>query len=106
MYDLSVLRQGKKGSASIGVDDIMVFTPKPGERGVDTVLFTICAAQCPNVCDTAWVAFKLSDEEAICELEKIDPRAIFPEGITPNQDGYNDELVSGSWINWVAIQLH
>ncbi len=54
MYDLSVLRQGKKGCASIGVDDIMViYTPKSGERGVDTVLYTICAAECPNACDTS-----------------------------------------------------
>lgn len=93
LVELNVLQQGKKGSGSIGVDHVLIYTPKAGQRGADTLYYSICAAECPNACDTSWVAFVLNDEAAICELEKIDPRAIFPEGITPNNDGYNDQLV-------------
>lgn len=93
LYEIDVLRQGKKGSANIGVDHILLYTPKAGESGLDTVYYTICAAECPNACDTNWVAFVLTNADAICELEKIDPRVIFPEGITPNDDGYNDALI-------------
>ncbi|WP_373553581.1 gliding motility-associated C-terminal domain-containing protein [Haliscomenobacter sp.] len=93
LVELNVLQQGKKGSASIGVDHVLIYTPKAGQSGADTLYYSICAAECPNACDTSWVAFVLNDEAAICELEKIDPRAIFPEGITPNDDGYNDRLV-------------
>ncbi len=93
LVELNVLQQGKKGSSSIGVDHVLIYTPKAGLSGADTLYYSICAAECPNACDTSWVAFVLNDEAAICELEKIDPRAIFPEGITPNDDGYNDQLV-------------
>lgn len=93
LYEMDVLRQGKKGSANIGVDHVMLYTPKAGESGPDTVYYTICAAECPTACDTNWVAFVLTNEDAICELEKIDPRVVFPEGITPNDDGYNDALI-------------
>lgn len=93
LYEMDVLRQGKKGSANIGVDHVLLYTPKAGENGPDTVYYTICAAECPNACDTNWVAFVLTNEDAICELEKIDPRVVFPEGITPNDDGYNDALI-------------
>lgn len=93
LVELNVLQQGKKGSGSIGVDNVLIYTPKAGQSGADTLYYSICAAECPNACDTSWVAFVLNDEAAICELEKIDPRAIFPEGITPNDDGYNDQLV-------------
>lgn len=93
LYEMDVLRQGKRGSATIGVDNVLLYTPKTGESGSDTIYYTICAADCPNACDTNWVAFALNNEEAICELEKIDPRVIFPEGVTPNDDGYNDKLI-------------
>jgi gliding motility-associated-like protein len=93
LVELNVLQQGKKGVGSIGVDHVLIYTPKAGQSGADTLYYSICAAECPNACDTSWVAFVLNDEAAICELEKIDPRAIFPEGITPNEDGYNDRLV-------------
>jgi gliding motility-associated-like protein len=93
LVELNVLKQGKKGSGSIGIDNVLIYTPKAGQSGADTLYYSICAAECPNACDTSWVAFVLDDEAAICELEKIDPRAIFPEGITPNDDGYNDRLV-------------
>lgn len=93
LVELNVLQQGKKGSGSIGVDNVLIYTPKAGQSGADTLYYSTCAAECPNACDTNWVAFVLNDEAAICELEKIDPRAIFPEGITPNDDGYNDQLV-------------
>ncbi|MDX2071877.1 MAG: gliding motility-associated C-terminal domain-containing protein [Haliscomenobacter sp.] len=93
LVELNVLQQGKKGSGSIGVDHVLIYTPKAGQSGADTLYYSICAAECPNACDTSWVAFVLNDEAAICELEKIDPRAIFPEGITPNDDGFNDRLV-------------
>lgn len=93
LVELNVLQQGKKGAGSIGVDNVLIYTPKAGQSGADTLYYSTCAAECPNACDTSWVAFVLNDEAAICELEKIDPRAIFPEGITPNDDGYNDQLV-------------
>jgi gliding motility-associated-like protein len=93
LVELDVLQQGKKGAGSIGADNVLIYTPKAGQSGADTLYYSICAAECPNACDTSWVAFVLNDEVAICELEKIDPRAIFPEGITPNDDGYNDRLV-------------
>ena len=93
LVELNVLQQGRKGSGSIGIDNVLIYTPKAGQSGADTLYYSTCAAECPNACDTSWVAFVLNDEAAICELEKIDPRAIFPEGITPNNDGYNDQLV-------------
>jgi gliding motility-associated-like protein len=60
--------------------------------GEDRLTYRICLQQCPNLCDTAIVRWTIEEEEGICNLEKIDPRVIFPEGITPNGDGYNEAL--------------
>ncbi len=80
------------GNARVLPDNTIEYSAKEGS-GVDEFIYEVCLANCLDVCDEAIVRINVKgNEENICELEKIDPRVVFPEGITPNNDGFNDAL--------------
>ena len=58
-----------------------------GAVGVDNFSYTICNAECPNLCDMANVEIRVTEVQI-----NLDSLSI-PNGITPNGDGRNDQLV-------------
>jgi gliding motility-associated-like protein len=92
-FRLSVLSNPKQGQVFVNNDNTIRYTPNAGANGSDQFTYTLCQNQCVQVCDTALVKVKFVDDNAPCDLEKIDPNTVFPEGITPNGDQYNEFLV-------------
>jgi large repetitive protein len=92
-FRLSILSNPKQGQVLVNNDNTIRYTPNASAKGSDQFTYTICQNQCTRVCDTALVKINFEDDSAPCDLEKIDPKAIFPEGITPNGDQFNEFLV-------------
>jgi large repetitive protein len=92
-FRLSILSNPKQGQVFVNNDNTIRYTPNASANGSDQFSYTLCQNQCAQVCDTALVKIKFVDDSAPCDLEKVDPNTIFPEGITPNGDQYNEFLV-------------
>ncbi|MEL7122402.1 MAG: gliding motility-associated C-terminal domain-containing protein [Bacteroidota bacterium] len=89
---LQIVREANKGSIEITNMLTLVYQPDEDELGQDSLLYEVCSASCPLSCDTAMVVIDIEPDEGLCDLEVIDQRVVFPEGITPNNDGYNEYL--------------
>lgn len=86
----SIIRQPALGFAAIdAATGELDYAPNPNTSGFDTLYYTLCLPPCDGqLCDTAAVVIQIVTED--CSLEAEDN--VFPEGITPNGDGYNDQL--------------
>jgi gliding motility-associated-like protein len=85
-------------------DSLSIGAVKATDKGVITyikekcfanqvqILYEICDAICPELCDTAALVVKVEKNEA----ENCDA---VPNGITPNGDGVNDQLVFDLLLN-------
>ena len=78
------------GMASIDLfSGELTYTSNAYEVGIDTFSYVLCQAICDgHLCDTAMVFIEIIEMDCSLEAEGN----IFPEGITPNGDGYNDYL--------------
>ncbi len=83
---VTILQAPVNGTASITPLNEISYTSESGER--DSLVYMLCSAEC-NLCDTATVFFHNSSDP--CDLDAA-PDNLFPEGITPNGDGYNEAL--------------
>ncbi|NUO02354.1 MAG: Ig-like domain-containing protein [Saprospiraceae bacterium] len=86
---LTLVQQPSQGIAAIDAENRILYTPNGNAVGFDTLVYQICQEDCDFLCDTAMVIF--SNESEICDLNAA-PENVFPEGITPNGDGYNEQL--------------
>lgn len=59
------------------------YYPRSGFFGFDTLYYTLCDIQCTNSCDTVEVVI-----EVVADFE-----CFIPQGISPNGDNINDEMV-------------
>ncbi len=87
---IRILKTPMLGTAQLLTNDEIRYEAFEEESGRDTLMYQICLDACPTLCDTALVVWQIGSD--ICDLENVDPRVIFPEGITPNGDGYNEAL--------------
>jgi gliding motility-associated-like protein len=65
------------------------------ELGTDEIQYELCTSGCLS-CDTAILRITVTSDGSICDLVDL-PDNIFPEGITPNGDGYND------WLEFIVV---
>ena len=79
---ISLIGQPAHGTAAVNADGTISYSPQYSFFGVDTVIYQICDAACPNSCDTA-----LLFVEVVANFE-----CFIPNGISPNNDGINDIL--------------
>lgn len=87
-----VITQPAHGSATAGNDNLITYTPTGGYEGLDSLQYTICDSFCDDFCDTAWLY--------------IDVLSFFiPSGISPNDDGVNDNFEIVGLFKFPAHQL-
>ncbi|MEY3050645.1 MAG: hypothetical protein RLY31_430 [Bacteroidota bacterium] len=71
---------------------VIRFEREPCQAGTMEIAYAICDLVCPELCDTAVLTIDIeANPEADCD--KV------PNGITPNGDGVNDELVFDVLLN-------
>ncbi len=87
-----VLRQPSQGSAVFNNQSLLEYIPSPNADGLDSVVYELCYAACPNACDTALAIFRNIRNDDPC-LITGDTSYVFTNGLTPNGDGRNDYLV-------------
>ncbi len=83
-YSLTIIDSTNGGVARIDATaGTLNYTPRSGFFGVDTLYYALCDAQCPNSCDVVEVLI-----EVVTEFE-----CYIPQGLSPNGDGINDQLI-------------
>lgn len=83
-YFLSVVDSTNGGRVQLNqVAGTLNYYPRSGFFGVDTMYYSICDVQCPNSCDTVQVLIEVT----------TDFECFIPQGISPNGDGVNDQLI-------------
>lgn len=83
-YSLSVIDSTDGGTVQLNqAAGTLNYYPRAGFFGVDTMYYSICDVQCPNSCDTIQVLIEVT----------TDFECFIPQGISPNGDGINDQLI-------------
>jgi gliding motility-associated-like protein len=87
-----IIRQPKLGSVNINNQNRIEYTAFSSSDGPDTLVYEICYSNCLESCDTATVLFRTINNDNPCVITS-DTSNILTNGITPNDDGFNDNLV-------------
>ena len=77
---VALIGQPPHGFAEVNPDYSVNYEPEAGYHGTDSVQYMYCRADCPDMCDTAWIYFI------------IEPDIFVPDLITPNGDDINDSF--------------
>jgi gliding motility-associated-like protein len=89
---LGLVSQPFSGAVSLSADGALVFAKEKCQAGLVEIEYEVCSIGCPDLCDTAAVNITIEvDENEGCDE--------VPNGITPNGDGVNDELVFNQLLN-------
>jgi gliding motility-associated-like protein len=87
-----IIRPPKKGTVNLGTNNQLLYQPALQVEGLDTLIYSLCYEECPQVCDSAMVIFQILSESDPCFITG-DTTNLFTNGLTPNNDGMNDKLV-------------
>jgi gliding motility-associated-like protein len=86
-WDFFLLKKPLKGELTLDAGGIVTYLPYRNAFGKDELVYKICSAPCPLVCDTALVSLFIEGGSG-------DPADCFvPNLVTPNADGENDTFV-------------
>jgi gliding motility-associated-like protein len=89
---------GQPKTLNLQGDGQLTYGREKCRAGVIEVPYEICDNSCPGLCDTALVIITVeADPSADCDF--------VPNGITPNGDGLNDELVFDILLNNPASEF-
>jgi len=83
-YEIKVISQPKLGKLDSLKNGIATYEVARGIFGDDQFTYVICSKSCRDLCDTAVVNIKITNDP--------DYRPLTPNAITPNGDGKNDQL--------------
>jgi large repetitive protein len=87
-----VPKPGLIGKVSTGATGEIIFIKEKCFVGKVEVPYVICDASCPDLCDTALLIINV-------EADLTEDCDDVPNGITPNGDGVNDELIFDILLN-------
>jgi gliding motility-associated-like protein len=82
-YTLVVVQPPVRGNALHAGNGVFRYSPNVGYVGPDSLVYRICAAECPDACSEAVVRIQVGDETD----------CFVPTLFTPNGDGVNDVLI-------------
>lgn len=80
---ITIITPPANGSASYDGNGVFTYTSNNGFMGLDSLIYEICDAVCPDACERATIYFWINDKSPVD----------VPNGFTPNGDGYNDFFV-------------
>jgi len=85
-YDFIITKYPDFGRLTEERDGTIKYVPKNNYFGEDNFRYKLCSATCEEVCDTAMVTLRVENVSGsdICFV---------PNGVTPNSDNVNDQLV-------------
>ena len=86
----SVAESSRKGEAFIE-ENTLIYFHDWNEFGLDSMQIQYCDAQCQQLCTSTWISVEVKGTEEFCD-PTLSRQSIFPGGITPNEDGENDQL--------------
>jgi large repetitive protein len=91
--NLSILSPSVLGGTLIQSGDDLLFARKRCFTGTIDFDYEICSVGCPELCDTASAKIVVEPNDSDEGCDEV------PNGITPNGDGLNDELVFDILLN-------
>ncbi|NJL74429.1 MAG: gliding motility-associated C-terminal domain-containing protein [Saprospiraceae bacterium] len=88
-WDAAITTKPTVGTVTNFVNGVARYTVRTLKDVEDSFVYTICNANCPNLCDSATVSIKvmLPEDGSNPLLDNL------PNSITPNGDGKNDQLI-------------
>jgi gliding motility-associated-like protein len=89
---VKIIEQPKKGESIVNINGSITYIPHERAQYRDQFVYEVCNTA--NLCDSATVA-----------IDVYDPLVI-PDGLSPNGDGVNDELIFGGLSNYPQSQLY
>jgi gliding motility-associated-like protein len=82
-YSIGIVDSALNGNIQLNANGTFNYVPGYIFFGVDSFHYEVCDPICPTICDTATVVLDV----------ELDVRCFIPNGLSPNGDGINDELV-------------
>mgnify|MGYP001375947399 CR=1 FL=1 len=83
-YTITLIQEPAHGDVVYDGQGVFTYTPDPGFRETDRIIYEVCYEDCPGTCDIGLVTIIVRYEIDTCIVTTV---------ITPNEDGINDELV-------------
>lgn len=97
-FTITILQEPLNGTVKyVEKDSIYRYKPTGGFWGTDYLIYEICYDACPTLCSNAIVTFNVNYDPSECVVTTV---------ISPNSDGYNDELVVSCLVNEGAYPLN
>jgi len=89
IYDITILTQPEQGVITIsqGPEGLIIeYIPNGDGIGTDIISYSICPSDCPELCDDI-------NSQGTIEITIIQSECTVNNVITPDNDGFNDELI-------------
>lgn len=89
IYDITILTQPEQGVITIsqGPEGLIIeYLPSGEGTGTDIISYSICPSDCPDLCDDI-------NSQGTIEISIIQSECTVNNVITPDNDGFNDELI-------------
>lgn len=80
---ITIITPPVNGMATYNGNGMFTYTSNNGFMGIDSLVYEICDAICPDACERATIYFWINDKSPVD----------VPNGFTPNGDGHNDYFV-------------
>lgn len=83
-FTINIMSGTDNGTLVNNNDGTFTYTPDEGFGGKEELAYELCYTDCPDLCDMATITLEVGFRTDIC---------IVPTFISPNGDGFNDNLV-------------
>ena len=94
-YTITIVDSTDGGVVQLNSDGTINYWPRSGFFGTDTLRYALCDIDCPNSCDIIEVLI-----DVVTDFE-----CFIPQGISPNGDGINDEVIVRCKHNYPNAQM-
>ena len=82
-FTINLLTNPANGTLTDNGNGMFTYTPATDFVGMDQIAYELCYEDCPDLCGMATITIRTEFDPSLC---------VVPSLITPNNDGFNDEL--------------